>query len=85
VVDSEIVRGLGLVVVPGVGLQWAARWLRLPSIVLLLAGGLVVGPGLGRVDPDEIFGDALFPVVSLAVGVQVGRGGSVAQLSAGRA
>jgi NhaP-type Na+/H+ or K+/H+ antiporter len=75
VVDSEIVRGLALVVVLGVGLQWAARWLRLPSIVLLLAGGLAVGPGLGWVDPDEIFGDALFPVVSLAVGVLLFNGG----------
>jgi NhaP-type Na+/H+ or K+/H+ antiporter len=68
-VESEIVRGVGLIVVLGVGLQWAARWLRVPSIVLLLAGGLAVGPGLDLVDPDEIFGDALFPVVSLAVGL----------------
>jgi NhaP-type Na+/H+ or K+/H+ antiporter len=75
VVDSEIVRGLALVVVLGVGLQWAARLLGLPSIVLLLAGGLAVGPGLGWVDPDEIFGDALFPVVSLAVGVLLFHGG----------
>jgi NhaP-type Na+/H+ or K+/H+ antiporter len=75
VVESEIVRGLGLVVVLGVGLQWAARWLRMPSIVLLLAGGLAVGPGLGWVEPDEIFGDALFPVVSLAVAVLLFNGG----------
>jgi NhaP-type Na+/H+ or K+/H+ antiporter len=74
-VDSEIVRGLGLIVILGVGLQWAARWLRLPSIVLLLAGGLVAGPWLGAVDPDEIFGDALFPVVSLAVGLLLFVGG----------
>lgn len=67
--ESEIVRSIGLIVLLGVGLQWAARWLRFPSIVLLLAGGLVVGPWLGLVDPDEVFGDALFPVVSLAVGL----------------
>ncbi|HEX6423760.1 MAG TPA: cation:proton antiporter [Acidimicrobiales bacterium] len=59
----------------GIGLQWAARQLRVPSIVLLLAGGLAVGPGLGLVDPDEIFGDALFPVVSLAVGLLLFHGG----------
>lgn len=73
--DSDIVRGIGLVVVLGIGLQWAARRIRVPSIVLLLAGGLVVGPGLGLVDPDEIFGDALFPVVSLAVGLLLFHGG----------
>lgn len=73
--DSDILRGIGLVVVLGIGLQWAARQLRVPSIVLLLAGGLAVGPGLGLVDPDEIFGDALFPVVSLAVGLLLFHGG----------
>src|SRR5688572_2177774 len=73
--SSEIVRGIGLVVVLGVGLQWLGRRIGLPSIVLLLAGGLAVGPGLGWLDPDEIFGDALFPVVSLAVAVLLFHGG----------
>jgi NhaP-type Na+/H+ or K+/H+ antiporter len=74
-VESEVVRGIGLIVVLGVGLQWAARRLGLPSIVLLLAGGLVVGPGLDAVDPDLIFGDSLFPIVSLAVGLLLFNGG----------
>jgi NhaP-type Na+/H+ or K+/H+ antiporter len=73
--SSEIVQGIGLVVVLGVGLQWLARWLHVPSILLLLAGGLAVGPGLGWLDPDEVFGDTLFPVVSLAVGVLLFNGG----------
>lgn len=73
--ESEVVRGIGLIVVLGVGLQWAARRLGLPSIVLLLAGGLVVGPGLDAVDPDLIFGDSLFPIVSLAVGLLLFNGG----------
>jgi len=30
-VDSDIVRGIGLVVVLGIGLQWAARRVRVPS------------------------------------------------------
>lgn len=73
--ESEIVRGIGLIVVLGIGLQWLARTLHLPSIVLLLVGGLVVGPGLDVLDPDDIFGDALFPVVSLAVGLLLFNGG----------
>lgn len=73
--STEIVQGIGLVVVLGVGLQWIARRLKVPSIILLLAGGLAVGPGLGWLDPDEVFGDTLFPVVSLAVGVLLFNGG----------
>jgi len=79
--SSEIVRGIGLVVVLGVGLQWLGRRIGLPSIVLLLAGGLAVGPGLGWLDPDEIFGDALFPVVSLAVAVLLFHGGMELRLA----
>jgi len=80
-VDSEIVRQIGVVVVLGVGLQWLAASLRLPSIVLLLAGGLLVGPGLGWVHPTEIFGDALFPVVSLAVALLLFFGGMELRLA----
>lgn len=65
----------------GVGLQWLGTALRVPSIVLLLAGGLVAGPVLGWVEPDAIFGDALFPVVSLAVGLLLFAGGLELRLS----
>jgi NhaP-type Na+/H+ or K+/H+ antiporter len=74
-VESEVVRGIGLIVLLGIGLQWVARRLGVPSIVLLLVGGLVVGPGLDLVDPDLIFGDSLFPIVSLAVGLLLFNGG----------
>ncbi|MGJ8662348.1 MAG: cation:proton antiporter [Marinicella sp.] len=50
--------------------QWLAWWLKLPSILLLLLLGIVLGkPVTGIIDPDLIFGDLLFPVVSLAVSV----------------
>ncbi|HEU0042141.1 MAG TPA: cation:proton antiporter, partial [Jiangellaceae bacterium] len=73
--ESDILVGIGFIIVLGVGLQWLARLLHFPSIVLLLAGGLVVGPWLGLVDADKILGDALFPVVSLAVGILLFLGG----------
>jgi NhaP-type Na+/H+ or K+/H+ antiporter len=73
--ESDILLGIGLIIVLGVGLQWLARLIHCPSIVLLLAGGLVVGPWLDLVDSDEILGDALFPVVSLAVGILLFLGG----------
>ena len=73
--SNTIIIGLGTIVVLGVGMQWLARRLQLPAILLLIAAGLVVGPWLDLVDPDEIFGDALFPVVSLAVGLLLFEGG----------
>jgi NhaP-type Na+/H+ or K+/H+ antiporter len=72
---DSVITGLGTIVVCGVGMQWLARRVRVPAILLLLAAGLVVGPGLGWVDPDQIFGDSLFPVVSLAVGILLFEGG----------
>jgi len=50
--------------------QWLAWWLKLPSILLLLLLGIVLGkPVTGIIDPDLLFGDLLFPMVSLAVSV----------------
>ncbi|MCU0311267.1 MAG: sodium:proton antiporter [Acidimicrobiales bacterium] len=73
--DNSVIVGLGTIVVLGVGMQWLARRVRLPAILLLIAAGLVVGPWLDLVDSDEIFGDSLFPVVSLAVGLLLFEGG----------
>ena len=73
--SNDIIIGLGTIVVLGVGMQWLARRLQLPAILLLIAAGLAVGPWLDLVDPDEIFGDALFPVVALAVGLLLFEGG----------
>ncbi|MFD6135268.1 cation:proton antiporter [Isoptericola sp. NPDC056618] len=65
----DLVGGIALVVAVGVAGQVAAKRLRVPSILLLLVLGLLVGPVLGWLDPDEVFGDALFPLVSMAVGL----------------
>ena len=79
--NDHVLVGIGLIIVLGVGLQLIGRTLRFPSIVLLLAGGLVVGPWLGLVEPDDIFGGSLFPVVSLAVGLLLFIGGLELRLS----
>jgi NhaP-type Na+/H+ or K+/H+ antiporter len=49
--------------------QWVAWRLRLPAILFLLIAGIIVGPWLGILSPDDLFGDMLFPIVSLAVAV----------------
>lgn len=49
--------------------QWIAWRLRLPAILFLLLAGILAGPYMGFLEPDELFGDMLFPIVSLAVAV----------------
>ncbi len=73
--ENDVLLGIGLIIIAGIGLQWLAALLRLPSIVLLLLGGILLGPALGLVDADEIFGGSLFTVVSLGVAFLLFLGG----------
>ena len=59
----------------GITAQWVAWRLRIPSILLLLLSGFVAGSIFGFIDPDALFGDTLFPMVSLAVGIILFEGG----------
>ncbi len=63
-----------LIALTGIGLialasQWIAWWLRLPAILFLLLAGLVAGPVTGWLDVQALFGDLLFPFVSLSVAI----------------
>jgi NhaP-type Na+/H+ or K+/H+ antiporter len=49
--------------------------LKLPTIVLLLVFGILCGPILGLVQPDELFGEILSPLIKLAVGIILYEGG----------
>ena len=49
--------------------QLVAWRLRFPAILFLLLAGIIVGPVLGWLSPDALFGELLFPLVSLAVAV----------------
>lgn len=60
--------------------QWFAWFLRLPSIFVLLIFGLIAGPVLGVVNPDQIFGPALFPLLSIAVSIILFEGGLTLKL-----
>ena len=72
---EDILPKLAAIVVLGVGAQWLAWRLRLPSILLLLVAGFVAGPATGLLDPDDMFGSLLVPAVSLAVGLILFEGG----------
>ncbi len=78
---EEILSGLAIIIVLGVGAQWLAWRLRLPSILLLLLAGFLAGPVTGLLHPDEILGDLLFPLVSVSVAVILFEGGLTLRLA----
>lgn len=49
--------------------QWLAWRVRMPAILFLLAGGIAAGPWLGFLAPEVVFGDLLFPLISLSVAI----------------
>ena len=53
----------------GMMCQWFAWWVRLPAILFLLLTGILLGPITGYLNPDQLFGDILFPLVSLSVAI----------------
>ncbi len=57
------------VLVAGFACQWIAWRVKLPSILFLLLTGIIAGPVLGWLRPNELFGELLEPFVSLAVAV----------------
>lgn len=61
--------GLASIIVLGISAQWLAWRLRLPSILMLLSFGVIAGPITGFLHVDQLFGNLLFPIVSLSVGV----------------
>ncbi len=72
---------LAAILVLGVGSQWLAWRIGLPSILLLLSAGIVVGPWQGWLQPDQLFGDLLLPGVSLAVALILYEGGLSLKIS----
>ncbi|RMF98749.1 MAG: sodium:proton antiporter [Gammaproteobacteria bacterium] len=49
--------------------QWLAWRVGLPSILFLIAFGLLAGPVSGWLQPDRVLGELLFPFVSFAVAI----------------
>ena len=65
----------------GIGAQWLAWRLRLPSILLLLVAGFVAGPVLGVLSPSALQGDWVFAFVSVSIGIILFEGGLSLRLS----
>jgi NhaP-type Na+/H+ or K+/H+ antiporter len=73
--EGHLLYTLAAILVLGVGAQWLAWRLRLPSILPLLTLGILAGPVSGLLDPDRMFGPILFPLVSIGVALVLFEGG----------
>ena len=61
-------------IVVGIGAQVLARWLQIPSVVLLLFGVILGSSGLGLLEPS-LLGSGLEVIVSLAIALILFEGG----------
>lgn len=59
----------GLIGLLGFLCQWLAERVKIPAILFLLTVGIALGPLLGVLSPDALFGDLLLPYISLSVAV----------------
>ncbi len=66
---------LALILFAGMSAQWISWRFGLPSILLLLVFGFIIGPITGLLNPDTFFDDLLFPFVSLSVAIILFEGG----------
>jgi len=64
----------------GIGCHWLAWQVKLPAIIFLLIAGILAGPVTGLIHPESMFGDLLFPFVSLGVAVILFEGGLTLKL-----
>ncbi len=67
--NEYIILALAAIGMASVLCQWFAWWVKLPAILFLLLVGIIAGPVSGWLNPDVLFGDLLFPLVSLGVAV----------------
>jgi NhaP-type Na+/H+ or K+/H+ antiporter len=77
---EAIMLGLVAVISTGTLAQWVAWRLKLPSILLLLLTGIAAGM-TGLLNPDELMGNGLAPLVKLSVGIILFEGGLSLKMS----
>lgn len=58
-----------LVVFIGILSQWMAWRFRMPAIVVMSVVGLLIGPFLGLINPEESMGELFSPIISFAVAI----------------
>ncbi|MDX1417155.1 MAG: sodium:proton antiporter [Candidatus Promineifilaceae bacterium] len=79
--QQTVIIGLAIIVVLGIAAQWLAWRFKLPAILLLLIFGFIAGPVTGLIVPDQLFGELLFPFVSVSVAIILFEGGLTLRLN----
>jgi len=79
-VSQYLLIAIASIITLGIAAEWIAWRVGLPSILVLLLFGLVAGPFTGLLNPDAVFGDLLFPVVSVSVAIILFEGGTSLRL-----
>jgi CPA1 family monovalent cation:H+ antiporter len=79
-VNQEVMLAIVTIGLVGMLCQWLAWRIKLPAILFLLLSGIVIGPVLGWLEPDAVFGELLFPIVSLGVALILFEGGLTLKL-----
>jgi NhaP-type Na+/H+ or K+/H+ antiporter len=64
-----MILSLAAIAVVAFACQWLAWRVKLPAILFLLLSGILLGPATGWLNPDQLFGDLLFPLISLSVAI----------------
>lgn len=66
---------MALLILLGVGAQWLSWKFRWPTVITFLGTGLLAGPGLDLVHPDQLFGDFIRPLIAFSVAIILFEGG----------
>lgn len=79
--ESYHVLSFASIPVLGVCAQIVASRFNIPSILLLLVSGFLMGPIFGLLNPEHLFGETFYPFVSLAVALILFEGGLTLKIS----
>lgn len=66
---EQAIIALSLIGVVAILCQWFAWLVKLPAIVFLLISGVILGPVTSAINPEALFGDLFYPIVSLSVAI----------------
>lgn len=72
--EDLIIKLTSIIVLGGIA-QWIAWRIHFPAILMLLVLGFIAGPVTGFLNPEELFGDFFYPLISLSVAVILFEGG----------
>ena len=77
---ESLLIGVTAIIALGILSYWIAWRIHLPAILVLLFVGFIAGPLTNFLNPDQIFGDVLFPLISISVAIILFEGGLSLQI-----